>query len=197
MDNAGTNTHAGWSADVVVVVVVNVQSAWTVASLSSDLDRQFVVRMVLYRPKLTLPCWLFVFVYISGRLAAKCCIVLVLYCLISLCYMQNNIICISMGGQLDGNFRPGSLPHKFILIVTSRLFALWWIIFFLCLYRESLWEHCCCRCGADRSTWHADDRADSSELDLEAGRLKTRLAVAGPGVPECCLCWLIASVCVD
>jgi len=26
-------------------------------------------------------------------------------------------ICISMGGQLDGNF-PGSLPHKFILIVT-------------------------------------------------------------------------------
>jgi len=28
-------------------------------------------------------------------------------------------ICISMGGQLDGNFLPGSLPHKFILIVTS------------------------------------------------------------------------------
>jgi len=24
-----------------------------------------------------------------------------------------------MGGQLDGNFLPGSLPHKFILIVTS------------------------------------------------------------------------------
>jgi len=24
-----------------------------------------------------------------------------------------------MGGQLDGNFFPGSLPHKFILIVTS------------------------------------------------------------------------------
>jgi len=23
-----------------------------------------------------------------------------------------------MGGQLDGNFLPGSLPHKFILIVT-------------------------------------------------------------------------------
>jgi len=24
-----------------------------------------------------------------------------------------------MGGQLDGNFLPGSLPHKFVLIVTS------------------------------------------------------------------------------
>jgi len=24
-----------------------------------------------------------------------------------------------MGGQIDGNFLPGSLPHKFILIVTS------------------------------------------------------------------------------
>ena len=32
--------------------------------------------------------------------------------------LYNNIICISMGGQLDGNFLPGSLPHKFILIVT-------------------------------------------------------------------------------
>ena len=31
---------------------------------------------------------------------------------------NNVIICISMGGQLDGNFLPGSLPHKFILFVT-------------------------------------------------------------------------------
>ena len=30
----------------------------------------------------------------------------------------NIYICISMGGQLGGNFLPGSLPHKFILIVT-------------------------------------------------------------------------------
>ena len=29
-----------------------------------------------------------------------------------------------MGGQLDGNFLPGSLPHKFILIVTS-IICLW------------------------------------------------------------------------
>jgi len=28
-------------------------------------------------------------------------------------------IYISMGGQLDGNFLPGSLPHKFVSIVTS------------------------------------------------------------------------------
>jgi len=35
-----------------------------------------------------------------------------------------------MGGQLDGNFLPVSLPHKFILIVTSFV-CLWWIIFFL------------------------------------------------------------------
>ena len=27
-------------------------------------------------------------------------------------------MCISMDGQLDGNFLPGSLPHKFILFVT-------------------------------------------------------------------------------
>jgi len=26
-----------------------------------------------------------------------------------------------MGGQLDGNFLPGSLPHKFILIVTLMI----------------------------------------------------------------------------
>jgi len=68
--------------------------------------------------------YLLVFLYFS-KSALKCCIDVVLYCLISLCYIQNNIICISMGGQLDGNFLPGSLPHKFILIVTSRLFALW------------------------------------------------------------------------
>jgi len=35
-----------------------------------------------------------------------------------------------MGGQLDGNFLPGSLPHKFILIVISFVF-LWWINFSL------------------------------------------------------------------
>jgi len=27
-------------------------------------------------------------------------------------------MCISMGGQLDGTFLHGSLPHKFILFIT-------------------------------------------------------------------------------
>ena len=40
-----------------------------------------------------------------------------------------------MGGQLDGNFLTGSLPHKFILIVTS-IICLWWINISLCL------DHC-------------------------------------------------------
>jgi len=39
-------------------------------------------------------------------------------CLIWLCLYIVIYICISMGGQLDGNFLPDSLPHKFILIVT-------------------------------------------------------------------------------
>ena len=42
-----------------------------------------------------------------------------------------------MGGQLDGNFLTGSLPHKFILIVTS-IICLWWINISLCLDRCSL-----------------------------------------------------------
>ena len=39
-------------------------------------------------------------------------------CLIWLCLYRIIYICISMSGQLDGNFLPGSRPHKFILIVT-------------------------------------------------------------------------------
>ena len=35
-----------------------------------------------------------------------------------LCLYRIIYICISMDGQLDGNFLPGSLPHKFILFVT-------------------------------------------------------------------------------
>jgi len=40
-----------------------------------------------------------------------------------------------MGGQLDGNFLPGSLPHKFILTVTL---IIWFVvnIFFLSLQRH-------------------------------------------------------------
>jgi len=39
----------------------------------------------------------------------------------SLCLYRIIYICISMGGQLDGNFLPGSLPHKFILFVTLTI----------------------------------------------------------------------------
>ena len=39
-------------------------------------------------------------------------------CLIWLCLYRIIYIYISTGGQLDGNFLPGSLPHKFILFVT-------------------------------------------------------------------------------
>ena len=39
-------------------------------------------------------------------------------CLIWLCLYTVIYICISMGGQLDENFLPVSLPHKYILIVT-------------------------------------------------------------------------------
>jgi len=43
----------------------------------------------------------------------------------------------------------------------------------------------CCRGGADRSTRQADDRVDVSKLDLDVGRLKARLGIAGLHVPEC------------
>ena len=42
-------------------------------------------------------------------------------CLIWLCLYRIIYICISMGGQLNGNFLPGSLPHKFILFATLIL----------------------------------------------------------------------------
>jgi len=38
-----------------------------------------------------------------------------------------------MGGQLDRNFLPGSLPHKFILIVTSIICFVVNKFLFLCL----------------------------------------------------------------
>jgi len=43
-----------------------------------------------------------------------------------------------MGGQLDGNFLPGRLPHKFILIVTS-IICFWSIIFFSRYVFPVLW----------------------------------------------------------
>ena len=37
------------------------------------------------------------------------------------------------GGQLDGNFLSGSLPHKFIILIVTSFICLWSIIFFLSL----------------------------------------------------------------
>jgi len=39
----------------------------------------------------------------------------------------DSIICIITGGQLDGNFLPGSLPHKFIILIVTSFICLWWI----------------------------------------------------------------------
>jgi len=36
-----------------------------------------------------------------------------------------------MGGQLDGNFLPGSLPHKFIILIVTSFICLWSINFSL------------------------------------------------------------------
>ena len=55
------------------------------------------------------------------------------------------------------------------------------------VFRESPWERCCCRDGADRFTWHANDRVDAPKLDLEVDRLKAGLGEAGPGVPDAVL----------
>jgi len=38
-----------------------------------------------------------------------------------------------MGGQLDGIFLAGSLPHEFIILIVTSFICLWSIIFFLCL----------------------------------------------------------------
>ena len=38
-----------------------------------------------------------------------------------------------MGGQLDGNFLPGSLPHKFIILIVTSFICLWSINFSLSL----------------------------------------------------------------
>jgi len=38
-----------------------------------------------------------------------------------------------MGGQLDGNFLPFSLPHKFIILIVTSFICLSSIIFFLSL----------------------------------------------------------------
>ena len=35
-----------------------------------------------------------------------------------------------MGGQLDGNFPAGSLPHKFTILIVTSFVCLWSIIFF-------------------------------------------------------------------
>jgi len=47
--------------------------------------------------------------------------------MISLCYIQNSIICTCMGGELDGIFLAGSLPHEFIILIVTS-FICWWLI---------------------------------------------------------------------
>jgi len=38
-----------------------------------------------------------------------------------------------MGGQLDGSFLAGSLPHELIILIVTSFICLWLIIFFLSL----------------------------------------------------------------
>jgi len=38
-----------------------------------------------------------------------------------------------MGGQLEGIFLAGSLPHEFIILIVTPFICLWSINFFLCL----------------------------------------------------------------
>jgi len=104
-----------------------IELPWTICeSLLGQLST-----MLLVRCRVVNTFWCFCIFKISSKAVR----LIWFYCLISLCYIYNNIICISMGGQLDGIFFSGSLPHKFILIVTSFI-RLWWINFSLSLARR-------------------------------------------------------------
>ena len=59
------------------------------------------------------------------------------YCLISLCYIWNSIICICMGGQPDGIFLAGSLPYEFIILFVTSFICPWLINFSLSLSSSS------------------------------------------------------------
>jgi len=46
-----------------------------------------------------------------------------------------------MGGQLDGNFLAGSLPHKFIILIVTSFICLWSINFSLFLSVRCISSH--------------------------------------------------------
>ena len=49
------------------------------------------------------------------------------------------------GGQLDGNFLSGSLPHKFIILIVTSFICLWSKFFSLSRHYYS-YSYCCCCC---------------------------------------------------
>jgi len=53
------------------------------------------------------------------------------------------------GGQLDGNFLSGSLPHKFIILIVTSFICLWSIIFFLSVCVSPLFS--CWFCDVPRA----------------------------------------------